>query len=183
MANSYQNDQVENFIVTIRGERVILDSNVAQLYGVETREVNQAVKNNQDKFPKGYVLSLDSNDKNEVIKNFDNLQKLKFSPSIKAFTEKGLYMLATILKSSKAAQTTIAIVETFAKIRELSRNFTELAKKPEKERQNTLMQKSGEIISDVLGSSLDISDTETDFEINLALLKFKHKVHRKNKLQ
>jgi 6-phosphogluconate dehydrogenase len=70
-------------------------------------------------------------------------------------------------------------VETFAKIRELSRSVNELAKKPEKSRQNMLMQKSGEIISDVLGSSLDVSDTETDIEINLALLKFKHKVRRK----
>jgi len=182
MSNVIQSNQVESLIITIRGERVILDCNVAQLYGVETREVNQAVKNNQDKFPEGYLLSLDSNEKNEVIKNFDNLQKLKFSPNIKAFTEKGLYMLATILKSSKATQTTLAIVETFAKIRELSRNVTELAKKPEKKHQNALMQKSGEIISDVLGSGLDVSDTETDIEINLALLKFKHKIHRKNKL-
>ncbi|MDR2555226.1 MAG: hypothetical protein LBC64_07330, partial [Fibromonadaceae bacterium] len=116
----------------------------------------------------------------EVIKIFDNLQKLKFSPTnIKAFTEKGLYMLATILKSPKATQTTIAIVETFAKIRELSRNVGELAKKPGKEKQNALMQKSGEIISDVLGSSLEVSGMETDIEINLALLKFRHKIHRK----
>jgi len=179
MRNIIQNNQVESFIITIRGERVILDSSVARLYGVETREVNQAVKNNLDKFPEGYVLSLNSDEKNEVIKNFDNLQKLKFSPNIKAFTEKGLYMLATILKSSQATQTTLAIVETFARIRELSRNVAELAKTPEKKHQNELMQKSGEIISDVLGSGLDVSDTETDIEINLALLKFKHKIHRK----
>jgi hypothetical protein len=182
MNDIIQSNQIENLIITIRGERVILDSNVAQLYGVETREVNQAIKNNRDKFPQGYVLSLDSNEKNEVIKIFDNLKKLKFSPNIKAFTEKGLYMLATILKSSKATQTTLAIVETFARIRELSRNVAELAKKTEKKRQNALMQKSGEIISDILGSGLDVSDTETDIEINLALLKFKHKICRKNKL-
>ena len=179
MSDIIQGNQVERLIITIRGERVIIDSDVARLYGVETREVNQAVKNNLDKFPEGYVLSLDSKEKEEVIKIFDNLQKLKFSPSIKAFTEKGLYMLATILKSPKATQTTIAIVETFAKIRELSRNISELAKKTEKGRQNTLMQKSGEIIADILGSGLNISDIETDIEINLALLKLRRIVRRK----
>ena len=180
MNDIIQSNQVEDLIITIRDERVILDSDVAMLYGVETREINQAVKNNPDKFPEGYILSLSNDEKNEVIKIFDNLKKLKSSPTnIKAFTEKGLYMLATILKSPKATQTTIAIVETFAKIRELSRCVVELEKNPVKVKQNALMQKSGEIIADVLGSSLDVSGMETDIEINLALLKFKHKIHRK----
>jgi hypothetical protein len=175
-----QSDQVENLVIDIRSERVLLDSDVAMLYGVETKRINEAVSNNPDKFPDGYILSLN-------LEEWQNL-KTKISSSSwggknklpKAFTEKGLYMLATILKSPKATKTTIAIVETFAKIRELSRSVSELAKKPEKERQNALMQNSGEIISDGLGSSLEISDTETDIEINLALLKFKHKVRRKN---
>jgi hypothetical protein len=90
--------------------------------------------------------------KREVIENFDNL-KVKFSPALpKAFTEKGLYMLATILKSPKAAQTTIAIVETFTKIRELSRTVAELSKDPDEQKQKTLMQKSGEIIADMLSA-------------------------------
>ncbi|MDR2581149.1 MAG: ORF6N domain-containing protein [Fibromonadaceae bacterium] len=172
-------NQVENLIITIRGERVLLDSDIAKLYEVEAREINQAVKNNLDKFPEGYVLSLDlgewQNLKSKILtSSWGGKNKLP-----KAFTEKGLYMLATILKSPKATQTTIAIVETFAKIRELSRNLGELAKKPEKEQQNALMQKSGEIIAEVLGNSLDVSDMETDIEINLALLKFRHKVRRK----
>ena len=180
MNDVIQSNQIESLIITIRGKRVLFDSDVAMLYGVETREINQAVKNNPDKFPAGYILSLSNDEKNEVIKTFDNLKKIKFSPTnIKAFTEKGLYMLATILKSPKAAQTTIAIVETFTKIRELSRNVGELAKKSDKKKQNALVQKSGEIISDILGSSLDVSDVETDIEINLALVKFKHKIHRK----
>ena len=96
MNDIIQSNQVEDLIITIRDERVILDSDVAMLYGVETREINQAVKNNPDKFPEGYILSLSNDEKNEVIKIFDNLKKLKFSPTnIKAFTEKGLYMLAT----------------------------------------------------------------------------------------
>lgn len=88
---------------------------------METKEVNQAVRNNAEKFPEGYVIALNMTEKTEVVKNFDHLENLKFSSSLpKAFTEKGLYMLATILKSERATQTTIAIIETFAKIRELS---------------------------------------------------------------
>jgi len=179
MDDIIQSNQVENLVITIRNERVLLDSDVAMLYGVETKRINEAVSNNPDKFPEGYILSLNSDE-------WQNL-KSKISTSSwggknklpNAFTEKGLYMLATILKSQKATQTTIAIVETFAKIRELSRNVGELAKKPEKEKQNSLMQHSGKIISDILGSSLEVSDSETDVEINLALLKFRHKVRRK----
>jgi len=182
MSDIIQSSQVESMIVAIRGERVILDCDVATLYGVETREINQAVKNNPDKFPDGYILAVDSDELKSLRSKILILKKnrgehAKYMP--KAFTEKGLYMLATILKSPKATQTTIAIVETFAKIRELSRNLGELAKKPAKEKQNALMQKSGEIISDVLGSSLEVSGVETDIEINLALLKFRHKIYRK----
>ena len=101
---------------------MILDSDVAELYGVETKRVNEAVSNNPEKFPEGYVWVLNGTEKNEVVENFDHLHKLKFSPQFpKAFTEKGLYMLATILKSPKAVETTIAIVEAYAKLRELSR--------------------------------------------------------------
>jgi len=100
---------------------------VAELYSVETREINQAVKNNPDKFPEGYVFMLSNEEKQEVVKNFDNLAKIKFFPQPpKAFTEKGLYMLATILKSEKATHTTLAIIETFANIKNLSRNIKEL---------------------------------------------------------
>ena len=65
--------EVQRRIITLRGQNVLLDSDVAALYGVETRIVNQAVKNNLEKFPLGYIVSLDENEKNEVIKNFDHL--------------------------------------------------------------------------------------------------------------
>jgi hypothetical protein len=124
---------------------------------------------------------LSKEEKQEVIENFDN-PKVKFSPALpKAFTEKGLYMLATILKSEKATQTTIAIVETFAKIRELSRTVAELSESPEEAKQKTLMQRSGEIIADILDDDLQVTDTETSIEINFALMKFKHTVKQKKK--
>ena len=100
MSNELVLQSVEQRIVTLRNEKVILDSSVAELYGVETKHVNQAVRNNSDKFPAGYILELSNQEKEEVVKIFDHL---KFSPTTsKAFTEKGLYMLATILKSKQA---------------------------------------------------------------------------------
>lgn len=88
-------------------------------------------------------------------------------------------MLATILKSEKATQTTIAIIETFTKIRELSRTVFELAEVKDEKEQKSLMQKSGEIISDILGEEMKTTDTETTVELNFAVLKFKHTIKRK----
>jgi phage regulator Rha-like protein len=98
-----------------------------------------------------------------------------------AFTEKGLYMLATILKSGKATQVTLAIIEAFAKLRELSRAVAELAETKDKNAQKSLMEQSGEIMSELLYGGLEETDTETSLEINLALMKFKHIVKRKKK--
>jgi len=173
---------VDSKVVEIRGTSVLLDCDVAELYGVETKRVNEAVRNNQDKFPDGYIFELDFDEfkslrsKNSTLKGGRG-EHAKYSP--KAFTEKGLYMLATILKSPQATQTTLAIIETFAKIRELTRTVGELAKTTTKEEKEPLMQKSGEIISDILGESLNVSETETSFEINLAVMSLKHSVKRK----
>ena len=105
---------------------------VADLYGVETKEINQAVRNNPEKFPEGYIWAIDDQEKNELVKNFDRFEKQKHSSVLpRAFTEKGLYMLATILKSPRAVQTTIAIVEAYAKLKELSRVIVEIPKQQE----------------------------------------------------
>jgi hypothetical protein len=107
-------ENIENMILTIRGEQIIIDRDVAELYGVETKRVNEAVANNPDKFPDGYIFSLDTAEWNSLRSKISTLetngkgQHSKYKP--KAFTEKGLYMLATILKSPIATKTTIAIV-------------------------------------------------------------------------
>jgi hypothetical protein len=90
-------------------------------------------------------------------------------------------MLATILKSQRATQTTIAIVEAFAKVRELSRTIAQLSEIKDEPTQKSLMQKSGEIIADILESDLEITDAETTWEVNLALIKFKHTVRHKKR--
>ena len=173
-------EEIEKKIITIRGQQVLIDRDVADLYGVETKRINEAVKNNPVKFPDGYIIALDGEEKAEVVENFDHLSVLKFSHvTATAFTEKGLYMLATILKSPAATQTTIAIVETFTKIRELSRTINLLPNVQEESAQKTLMQKSGELLADVLDdNTLKVSGDETTIELNLALLKIKHTVKR-----
>ncbi|MCL2180124.1 MAG: ORF6N domain-containing protein [Treponema sp.] len=172
-------NDVDAKIIEIRSTKILLDRDVALLYGIETKEVNQAVKNNPEKFPEGYIITLTKNEKNELVKNFDQFKSLKHSYApLKVFTEKGLYMLATIIKSPRATQTTLTIIETFAKIRELTRTVRELAVERTKEEKKPLMQKSGEIISDILGDSMNISRTETTFEINLAVMNIKHTVKR-----
>ena len=91
-------------------------------------------------------------------------------------------MLATILKSSRATQTTIAIVETFAKIRELSKAVSRLSEAQEEGQQKALMQKSGEILAEVLDDeALEVSGDETTIEINFAIMKIKHTIKRSKK--
>lgn len=171
--------EVEEKIVLLRDQHVILDRDVAELYGVATKEVNQAVRNNPSKFPEGYVVKLDKQEKAELVKNFDHLDSLKHSPTTpSAFTEKGLYMLATILKSPKATQTTIAIVETFTKMRELSRSIAQISETQDKKHQKALLQKSGEILADVLDDDLEVSGEETTIEVNFAIMKIKHTITR-----
>lgn len=170
---------VKDKIIHVREQDVMLDYSVAELYGVETREINQAVKNNPKKFPKGYVFELDRQEvtdlrsKNLIATN----SKSRVNP--KAFTEKGLYMLATILKGDRATETTIAIIEAYAKLRELSRTIGELSANPDKFAQKSLMQKSGEIMADLFGDDMQTNETETEIELNFAVLKLKHTIKRK----
>jgi hypothetical protein len=172
---------IENKIIEIRNQQVIIDFDVAELYGVQTKEINQAVRNNPEKFPNGYVLELNSDEKNEVVKIFDHLQKLKYSAVLpKAFTEKGLYMLATILRSEKATETTIGIIETFTKLRAFSRTVSELVETKEEKVQKSLMKQSAEIMTELLGNDKDVAETETSIELNFAVLKIKHTIKRKN---
>jgi len=181
MSDIMKFENLQDCIIEIRDQKVLLDVDVAEIYGVETKRINEAVKNNPDKFPSGYIIELDKTE-------WDGL-KSKFSTSIKggkvklpnAFPEKGLYMLATILKSPQAVQATLAIIETFSKIRELSRNITILSNIKDKTEQQNLMQRSGELIASIFDDDLQTTDTETSIELNFAVLKFKHTIKKKNK--
>lgn len=171
---------IKEKIITINDLPVILDFDVAELYGVQTKEVNQAVKNNPNKFPDGYVFKLDDKQITDLrSKNLTANSKSRVAP--KAFTEKGLYMLATILKGKVATATTISIIEAFAQLRELSRTIGELSANPGQYEQRSLMQKSGEIMADLFGEDMQTNETETEIELNFAVLKLKHTIKRKGK--
>lgn len=171
---------IKEKIITINDLPVILDFHVAELYGVQTKEVNQAVKNNPNKFPDGYVFKLDDKQITDLrSKNLTANSKSRVAP--KAFTEKGLYMLASILKGEVATATTISIIEAFAKLRELSRTIGELSANPGQYEQRSLMQKSGEIMADLFGEDMQTNETETEIELNFAVLKLKHTIKRKGK--
>lgn len=174
--------EVEKKIIVLRNQQVILDADVAELYGVETKRINEAVSNNTEKFPKGYVFQVNKQEKTEVVENFDHLQKLRFSPQLpKAFTEKGLYMLATILKSPKATETTIAIVEAYAKLKELSRVIVEVPQHEDNQQiQKVLLRRGGQLVEEILSDTLPKQSSETSFELNLAMFKIKHSVKREN---
>ena len=197
-------DDVNNKIITIRNQSVILDSDVAQLYGVQTMRINEAVKNNPEKFPEGYIISLDKEEwsnliskisissceeslrsKNLILDNEDSLrskisildkqgrgQHKKYPP--KAFTEKGLYMLATILKSPQAIQATIAIVETFAKLKQLSSNIAYLSSVDteviEPEIIESTVEKAGSLLNEIFFQGVPTS-AETTVGFNFGFVK------------
>jgi len=172
-------ENIQELILEIRGKNVILDSDVAEIYNLETRDVNKAVKNNPDKFPDGYIFELRKDELDILRGKFSTAKFSKTRVLPKAFTEKGLYMLATILKSKTATQTTLAIIETFAKMRELSRNIKELTVTEDKAMKDGLLKKSGEIIAEILEDDLKVTDTETFIEVNFAVLKFRHTIKKK----
>ncbi len=199
MSDIIKLSNIEDKIIDIRNQQVILDFDVAELYGVETKRVNEAFKNNPEKFPKGYIFELTkpewrqirikqnasddykSDNYIDVVENFDHLKNRKYSYVVpKVFTEKGLYMLATILKSEKATETTIGIIETFTKLRAFTRAVSELVETKEEKVQKSLMQQSAEIMTELLGNDKDVSETETSIELNFAVLKIKHTIKRKN---
>ena len=174
-------ENLKGLIVELRGQSVLLDADVAEIYGVETKRINEAVKNNPDKFLYDYVFEVSEGEFSDLRSKFSTTKFAKTRALPKAFTEKGLYMIATILKSKQATEATFAIIETFSKIRQLSRNIQELSIVQDKADQKALMQKSGEIITELLDDDLQTTDTETSIELNFAVLKFKHTIKKKKK--
>ena len=195
--------EVEDKIVEVRGQKTLLDRDVAALYGVETREVNQAVRNNPRKFLEGYVIELTKEESAALRSKLLTLEssaatletlrsnnstlepakgKGRFSKyNFKAFTRKGLYMLATCLKSDRAADATVAIVETFDKVQTLKQELLELHKESDKQKQASKMQHFGEVLTDIVMPDLQTQETESTLEINFFIGKLKHTVKRVRK--
>lgn len=186
-------DQVKSKIIKLRNQNVLLDSDVAELYGVETRSINQAVKRNREKFPDGYLLNLNSDEwdsmrsqivtalKSQIVTSFGKGGKTKLPT---AFTERGLYMLATILKSPQAIKTTIAIIDTFAQVKELAQTVYQMANAKSDEKKIEIFEHGTDLIAELLDNDLMVSQHETSFKLKLPFFEITKKVTKvKNKNQ
>ena len=178
---------VKSRMLQVRGQQVLLDRDVAALYGVETRIINQAVKNNPEKFPAGYVAELTAQEV-EVLRS--KILTLEAKPGkghyskhgYKVFTERGLYMLATILKGERAVRATLAIIETYAQVRAMVRDMEALQTlKDGSVEQASKLTQAGHKLASLIGDNLSTDSTKTTIELNLAVLKITHEVTRSKK--
>ena len=111
---------VESKILLIRGKKVMIDKDIAELYGVTTKRLNEQVKRNHTRFPEDFMFQLTGIEKSEVVANCDHLNNLKYSPNLPyAFTEYGVVMLASVLNSERAIEVNIQIVRVFTRLREM----------------------------------------------------------------
>jgi hypothetical protein len=166
-------ETLENKLIKIKDVLVLLDNDIADLYGVETKRINENVKKNLDKFPdKSYMIELTSEEWKVLKSDLTTSKRGGKTKPPKAFTEKGLYMLATILKSSNATQATLQIIETFAKVKELSRNINKIMKTENQVLQREFAKKSNEILEDIIEIEPDILEDDEDGEIVETTTKF-----------
>ncbi len=173
---------VRKSIITIRGQKVIPDADIAHLYGVATKRINEAVSNNPDKFPPDYMFVLSTEEALDLRSKFSTTKiSVKSRTPPKVFTEKGLYMLATILKSKTAREITFAIIETFAQVRSLKRELAELhTGVPEK--QTDKLKHFSTSLTDVIMPDLETTQTESTLELNFVIGKIKHTVKRTKRI-
>jgi hypothetical protein len=123
-------ERIQSRILLIRGHKVMLDRDLAVVYGTTTKALNQAVKRNADRFPADFMFQLTRQEKHEVVTNCDHLRRLKFSPALPyAFTEHGAVMRASVLNSPVAVQASIQVVRAFIHLREILATHKELARK------------------------------------------------------
>ena len=184
--NMIKIEEIKELIVELNGQKIIVDKDVAGLYGVETRDINKAVKNNPEKFPNGYMYEVSNQEFEYLRGKFSTAKFAKTRTNPKVFTEKGLYMLATILKSTKATQATLMIIETFSKIRELSRNINSIMKTTDEDLQKELANKSNKILEEIIEISPDvleddegeIVETTTKFEFSLGFTKVSRSIKK-----
>ena len=122
--------KIEQRILMIRGEKVIIDADLAEFYGVPTKRLNEQVKRNKERFPEDFMFQLNGDEKSEVVAKCDHLNKLKFSKTLPfAFTEHGAIMAASVLNTPQAAEVSIFIVRAFVKLRQAIADYKDLTRK------------------------------------------------------
>ena len=125
-----QLENVQRTILSVRGQKVILDADLARLYGVTTKRLNEQVRRNRNRFPDDFMFRLTPEEKNEVVANCDHLSNLKFSPALPlAFTEHGAIMAASVLNTQQAIEASIFVVRIFVRLREILATHKRLARK------------------------------------------------------
>ncbi|MBW1852852.1 MAG: ORF6N domain-containing protein [Deltaproteobacteria bacterium] len=123
-------ERVERTILMIRGQKVMIDADLAKLYGVATKRLNEQIRRNRDRFPNDFMFQLTAREKSEVVANCDHLSQLKFSTVLPyAFTEYGAIMAASVLNTRRAIEASIFVVRAFVKLREMLATHKELAQK------------------------------------------------------
>ena len=122
--------KTENRILLIKGEKVIVDADLAEFYGVPTKRLNEQVKRNKDRFPHDFMFQLSPDEKAEVVANCDHLENLKYSRALPyAFTEHGAIMAAGVLNTSRAIEISVFIVRAFVKVRQMVAAHKDLQRK------------------------------------------------------
>ena len=174
---------VKSKMIVVRGQSVLIDRDGATLYGVETRALNQAVKRNPGRFPEGYIFTMTEAEcsRSQIVTlNGGRGSNIKYLPH--AFTERGLYMLATVLKSERAERATLAIIETYAQLRSMVRDMETLQTlKDGSPEQSAQLTQAGHKLATLIGDNLSTESTKTTIELNLAVLKITHEVTRTKK--
>jgi len=160
-------NEIGSRIFTLRDKEVMLDRDLAELYQVENRVLNQAVKRNIKRFPSDFMFQLTKEEfenwKSQIV--ISNSDKIGLRKIPHAFTEQGVYMLATVLKSDVAIEVNISIMRTFAKLREFSKHYNTLAKKiMEVERKNDKQYKElKKALEDLINSSNEVESKTIGF--------------------
>jgi hypothetical protein len=125
--------KIEERILLVRGEKVIIDADLADFYGVPTKRLNEQVKRNKKRFPEDFIFQLTADEKSELVANCDHLAKLKYSKALPfAFTEHGAIMAASVLNSTRAVNVSVFIVRAFIRLRQTIAEHREIARKIEK---------------------------------------------------
>jgi len=180
-------ETLESKLIVFRNSLVLLDKDVASLYEIEPKRLKEQLKRNIEKFPENYAYQISDEE-------FDFMVSQNATPSKKeyggtnpwVFTEKGLYMVATILKSKKATEATFVIIETFANIRKLSRNLNSIDEHQTKEEQQALVEESNILLEKVIDIEPtvklqdDETEVETKIELNLGFVKVSRVIKTKN---
>jgi len=172
-------DTLKNKLIQKDGELVLLDKDVAYLYDIEPKKLRQQLKRNIDKFPNDYAYRLTDADLDMMVSQNVTPSKQSFGGSLPyVFTEKGLYMVSTILKSKKAIEATFTIIETFANIKKLSRNLNSIDENQTKDEQQQLIEESNILLEKVIDiepireiKDDNITEIETKIELNLGFAK------------